>query len=265
MTLDIDGYFTDGPTTPSDASLFTSISPVRALDTRVIGGELEPAGTLSLGLAGTDGIASDATAVVTNVTAVDTTAASYFTVYPGGSRPTASDLDWSAGQTVPHLTLGTLSTSGSMSVYNHAGRASVIVDAFGYFSPLPRPLAITTDSLPSATVGVAYTAGLAASGGTAPYSWTSTSGSLPVGLSLSSNGVLTGTPSAAGSSDFTVQVTDSTTPTAHTATGPLSILVAGAGTAPPPVLESPNWSGYGVGGPLHSSRRHLRCPQSLQF
>lgn len=251
VTVDVDGYFTDGATTPASASLFTSLSPVRALDTRVSGGELGPGGSLSLGLAGTDGIASNATAVVTNVTAVDTTAASYFTVYPGASRPTASDLDWSAGQTVPNLTLATLSSSGSISIYNHGGRANVIVDAFGYFSPLPKALAIATASLPSGTVGVTYTATLVASGGTAPYSWTITTGSLPVGLALSSSGVITGTPSAAATSDFTLQVTDSTTPTTETAMAQLSIVVATATTPPPsttPTITSPNWSGYGVGG-----------------
>jgi hypothetical protein len=227
VVVDVDGYFTDGTVTPTTASLFSPISPVRVLDTRQTGQTLGPGGTLPQEMAGVDGIASNANAVVTNVTATNTTAPSYFTVYPGGTQPLASDLNWSAGQTVPNLTLATLSSSGSISIYNHAGSADLVVDAFGYFSPeSPTSLTVTTTSLPGATEEVAYSTTLAASGGTAPYSWTITSGSLPTGLSLSSSGVITGTPSAAGTVSFTVQVTDSTTPTRQTGTAPLSLTVA---------------------------------------
>lgn len=149
LAVDVDGYFTDGSTTPSDASLFTALTPVRVLDTRQTGAGLGPGGVLQLGLAGTDGITSDATAVVTNVTAVDTTSASYLTVYPGGSPPTASDLNWTAGQVVPNLTVATLSGSGSISIYNHAGKTDVVVDAFGYFT-VPPPTTSTTGLVYSA-------------------------------------------------------------------------------------------------------------------
>jgi hypothetical protein len=66
-------------------------------------------------------------------------------------------------------------------------------------------------ALPSGTVNVGYSATLAATGGTAPYSWSVTSGSLPKGLSLSSAGVVSGTPTSAGSSTVTIQVTDAGT------------------------------------------------------
>lgn len=70
-------------------------------------------------------------------------------------------------------------------------------------------LAITTASLPSATVGVSYTASLAATGGTAPYAWAVSSGALCAGLALSSGGNITGTPSGTpGTCAFTGRVTD---------------------------------------------------------
>jgi hypothetical protein len=73
-------------------------------------------------------------------------------------------------------------------------------------APPPQPaLQITTGSLPSATEGTAYSATLAASGG-GSLSWTVSAGSLPAGLSLGSNGVLSGTPTSAGSYTFTVRV-----------------------------------------------------------
>jgi hypothetical protein len=65
-----------------------------------------------------------------------------------------------------------------------------------------------------------------ASGGTAPHSWSITSGSLPIGLTLNfSSGVITGTPTTAGNFDFAVQVSDASNPI-QTATKPLSITVA---------------------------------------
>jgi len=68
---------------------------------------------------------------------------------------------------------------------------------------------ITTSSLNAGTVNIPYSAELAASGGTTPYTWTITSGSLPAGIALSSDGVLSGTPGRAGTASFTAQVTDS--------------------------------------------------------
>jgi hypothetical protein len=78
-------------------------------------------------------------------------------------------------------------------------------------------LAITTSSLPAGTVGVSYAQTLGASGGTSPYSWSVSNGSLPAGLSLAASGAVSGTPSAAGSSNFTVKVTDSTSASATAA------------------------------------------------
>jgi hypothetical protein len=74
------------------------------------------------------------------------------------------------------------------------------------------PLSITTPSLPVALTGTAYSQTLVASGGVAPLSWSVVTGSLPPGLSLSGGGVITGTPTTVGSSNFTVRVADSTTP-----------------------------------------------------
>jgi Putative Ig domain len=90
-------------------------------------------------------------------------------------------------------------------------------------------LEITTVTVPSAQVQTSYSATLSATGGTAPYSWTIASGSLPQGLSLNGTaGTISGTPAATGSSSFTVQVTDSS-PTPETASDPLAIGVGSAG------------------------------------
>jgi len=69
-------------------------------------------------------------------------------------------------------------------------------------------LTITTTSLTAGQVGTSYTRTLAASGGTAPYTWSVSAGSLPTGLSLSTAGVISETPTVEGTYTFTVQVTD---------------------------------------------------------
>jgi hypothetical protein len=70
----------------------------------------------------------------------------------------------------------------------------------------------TTSPLPNGTVDIPYSATFAATGGTAPYAWTITSGSVP-GLVISSTGALSGVPAAASSYTITVLAIDSTTPT----------------------------------------------------
>jgi hypothetical protein len=66
----------------------------------------------------------------------------------------------------------------------------------------------TTCPLPTGEVGIAYSDTLVAVGGSLPYTWSLNSGSLPSGLSLATNGNITGTPTLAGSSSFVLRVTD---------------------------------------------------------
>jgi hypothetical protein len=88
----------------------------------------------------------------------------------------------------------------------------------------PQALCVTTASLPSGTDTVPYSATLAAVGGSPPYTWSLASGSLPPGLALSPTGMITGTPTTAGTFTFTVKVTDSV---AGTATQTFTITIAG--------------------------------------
>ncbi len=71
-------------------------------------------------------------------------------------------------------------------------------------------LAITCASPPTAVVGVPYSHGFPATGGTPPYTFAITAGSLPTGLTLDpATGIVSGTPTDAGVSGFTIRVTDS--------------------------------------------------------
>lgn len=88
------------------------------------------------------------------------------------------------------------------------------------------PLGITTTSLPGGITGSPYSQTLAATGGTAPYTWSVSQGDLPSGLSLDpSTGVISGVPDSPGTSSFTVQVADSGPPV-QSSTRTLSIGVA---------------------------------------
>jgi len=94
----------------------------------------------------------------------------------------------------------------------------------------PPPTVTTTSPVTAGTVGAAYSVTLQASGGAGALTWSLASGTLPNGLSLSSGGVISGTPTATGTSTFTVQLADSGSP-AVTVTKQLSITVSPAPVA----------------------------------
>jgi hypothetical protein len=131
-----------------------------------------------------------------------------------------------------------------------AGTANLTVKATDSGSPaatttgpvtltvLPIPALSLTGSLPNATVNVAYSQTLAATGGVGPYTYTKTAGTLPPGITLSSNGVISGTPTAVGASSFTVTATDSEG-TPQTASLPLILLVVYATTTTDSELTGP--------------------------
>jgi len=92
---------------------------------------------------------------------------------------------------------------------------------------------------PSGMAGTAYTDTLTAAGGTTPYTWSVSAGTLPAGITLNaSTGVLSGTPTLAGTSSFTIKVTDAASRTATEATtisvaaGLLSITVPSSAALP---------------------------------
>jgi hypothetical protein len=72
------------------------------------------------------------------------------------------------------------------------------------------PLSVTTTSLSDATQGTFYSASLTASGGTAPYTWNVSNGSLPAGLSMDGTGQISGAPTVAASTSFTAKAVDTT-------------------------------------------------------
>ena len=99
-------------------------------------------------------------------------------------------------------------------------------------TPPPVNLVITTTSLPTGTVNVPYSVALQSSGGTPPVTWSlALGGILPPGLSLRSDGTISGAPTAPGSAGLKVLATDSTAPTPQDAEKDLSIGINAADTS----------------------------------
>jgi Putative Ig domain len=136
----------------------------------------------------------------------------------------------------PTVNVNTAATVTATSVADPTKSATASVTITANATPT---LAITTTSLSGATAGTAYSNPLSATGGRSPYSWTLTSGTLPSGIALQSTGSLSGTPSNSGQFNFTIQVTDSSSPkqaAAQSFTLTVSSATGGGGSVAPASL-----------------------------
>ncbi len=136
VAADVQGWFT-GDTT---GSTYVPRDPVRILDTRDgTGGrstKLGPGQTMELKVTEVGTVPAGATAVVLNVTATNVSGPeSYLTVWPSGNtRPVASNLNFTGGQTVPNLVIARVGEGGKVSIYNDVGTVDVVADTQGYFA-----------------------------------------------------------------------------------------------------------------------------------
>jgi hypothetical protein len=197
------------------------ITPARVLDTRAGLGAPKKKVTgnsaISVQVTGHGGVpVTGVAAIEANVTVVGPSQAGFITAYPSGAtRPTASMLNYDTGQIVANSTTIKVSDTGELSLYTGWGTTDLILDITGYWTTTPPPpaLKITTSSLPGGTVGGAYSATLAATGGTASYAWSAAG--LPAGLTLeAASGKVSGTPTTAATSTVTVTVKDAAGKTA---------------------------------------------------
>nr|WP_115678387.1 putative Ig domain-containing protein [Cupriavidus neocaledonicus] len=138
----------------------------------------------------------------------------------GGTAPYTYSLV--AGALPPGLTLnsmtgamaGTTVAGGSYNFTLQATDSQGFTGTRAYTLAIGAPtIVINPATLPQATVAAAYSQALTAASGTAPYTFALTAGTLPAGMSLSAGGVLSGTPTAGGTHNFTVSATDSSTGT----------------------------------------------------
>ncbi len=155
-----------------------------------------------------------------------TGAVSATVAYGSSANPITLNLSGGSADSVAiavQATNGVATASGASITYTpaagYAGPDSftyTATNAGGTSSPATATITVSMPTLtlnpatvPAATVGTAYSQTLTASGGAAPYSYARTAGALPAGLTLSAGGVLSGTPTAGGTFNFTVTATDS--------------------------------------------------------
>ncbi len=139
---DIAGYYLSG--LPGSAGAFGPLGPVRVLDTRVGVGAARSAvaagKTLSVPVLGVGGVPrSGVSAVVVNVTVTQPAAGGFVTVFPDGvARPTASNLNFVRGETVPNLVVVPVGADGRIALFNgSAGSVQLIGDIAGYYLRAP--------------------------------------------------------------------------------------------------------------------------------
>jgi subtilisin family serine protease len=144
FVVDVAGYF-------PEVSAYDALVPARLVDTRpgygtpdgqIAGvGAVGPGQTLRVPVLGRGGVdLSDVSAVVVNVTAVGPTAGGHATVYPTGEAvPNASNVNFTAGQTIPNLVIAKVGADGSISIFNSGGYTNFVVDVAGYVTNLRDP------------------------------------------------------------------------------------------------------------------------------
>jgi len=164
LIVDLVGVYDNA--TPGDGLRFRPITPQRITDTRSGLGYPRAFGPgVSGNVTAPDSVAQ-ADALAFNVTAVNPTASTYLTLWPAGiAKPTVSNLNPAAGQTVANAAIVGLGTNKAFSIYNNVGTTNVLVDVVGTFQGLfPAGAASTAGAQRQAQAHAPSTAGDSRSG-----------------------------------------------------------------------------------------------------
>ena len=138
LIADVAGYFTATP-----SSGYSALTPYRLVDTRYGTGEpkrpLAGKGSFAVQIAGNDGEklpVSGITAVALNITSTGSLGSGFLTAYgDGASRPTASNVNFTTGQTIANSVITPVGSDGKIRIYNGSTKATnVVVDVVGYYS-----------------------------------------------------------------------------------------------------------------------------------
>jgi len=154
ILADVAGYYLGG--TPAAPGAFAPVSPARILDSRVDGGGQVPGtATRQVQILGAGGVPlTGVSAVVLNLTVTNTTKGGYLTAYPTGtSQPTASNVNFVAGQTVPNLVVVPVGSDGTIQIYNSADApVDMLADVAGYYLGGTPTAAGTLGALPPSRI-----------------------------------------------------------------------------------------------------------------
>ncbi|MFG2981507.1 PKD domain-containing protein [Streptomyces sp. NPDC048258] len=135
LIADISGYFTK-----ASSSGYTPMTPTRFADTReglgTARGQVAGQSSFGLQIGGSRGVPAGVTAVALNVTVTNPREAGHLTAYPSGQQaPSASNLNFTAGQTVANSVIVPVGADGRINIRNGAWAGTdVIVDVVGYYS-----------------------------------------------------------------------------------------------------------------------------------
>jgi hypothetical protein len=154
LIVDAEGYYTSSTTSGGG---YVPLAPQRLVDTRCTSvtpkpgycarenipsanaslGAVPPKGSLSFNAGGADGVPLTATAVELNVTEAAAQSGGYLTVYPAGSSPpTASNVNFTSGETVANRSVVETGSSGQVTVFNSSSSPiNVVIDLGGYYAP----------------------------------------------------------------------------------------------------------------------------------
>ena len=123
---------------PSAPGAIVSVTPARIADSRVglqIGGAVPALGTAAVQVTGRGGIPGGSEAVVATVTVVAPQYAGYVTVWPSGTRPETSNVNFQPGQNIANTVIIRVSRSGGIRLFNGSpGSVQLIVDVTGYIA-----------------------------------------------------------------------------------------------------------------------------------
>jgi len=134
VVADVVGWYDDGT---GAGDLFSAVTPVRMLDTRVAGGPVVAGAPrdLEVRLPGAaNGVPATGTAVVANITVTNATDQTFVSMWPSGEQqPNVSNLNSLPGQTLANLAIVKIGANGRIRIANAVGSVNVIVDVVGYF------------------------------------------------------------------------------------------------------------------------------------
>jgi hypothetical protein len=136
VIFDVAGWVGDATNSSGRDGLYNPLPPSRLLDTRNGQGPLRQGQTRNLQVTGVGGVpATGVSAVALNVTVTNPTAPSFLTVWPAGAtQPTASNLNFVGGQTVPNRVIVKVGPDGTVQIFNFLGSVDVVVDVNGWFT-----------------------------------------------------------------------------------------------------------------------------------
>ncbi len=136
FALDVSGYYTNGSSSSQTGLLFNSVNPENLPSANTTLTAVLSSDPVVVQVAGEANVPTDATAVVGNLTATDSTGSGYLTAYAGGTTLSTSDVDFSAGSTNANMVVSGLTSSGGLNIINGGGhKVNVLFDVSGYFAP----------------------------------------------------------------------------------------------------------------------------------